>query len=71
MQTTVTVAKCASCGDAEHLPNQCKRDNCGESEVCHRTDMAGQYLATDAQGRPHTGTGNYRVFPARGEGWRE
>lgn len=26
---------CPDCGHAEHAPNQCERDNCGESEICH------------------------------------
>ena len=64
--------RCKDCGHAPHPPNQCKQDNCGESEICHRNPMACAFESTDEQGRLRSQAYGHglRVAPAGG-GWRQ
>lgn len=63
---------CRDCKHEAHDPGQCAQDNCGESEICHRTPMSGLFLAKDPQGRPAYSTGTAQVFvaPTEWRGWR-
>lgn len=40
--------KCRWCGDAPHPPGECKRDNCGEGEVCHSKALWSDYSMVKA-----------------------
>lgn len=51
--------------DEVHRAGQCAQCNCGQSEIVHRTSMAGSYISCiDEFGRGDSGTGRYRVFEA-------
>jgi hypothetical protein len=64
--------RCKDCGHAAHAPNQCERDNCGESEICHRNPMAYAFQSTDERGRLriHAYGHGLRAVRPRG-GWRQ
>lgn len=66
------VMNCPTCShsnklnpDEVHRTGQCTQCNCGQSEIVHRTSMAGYYISKiDSFGRGDSGDGRYRVFEA-------